>query len=174
MAEYAVVAYLNGALADFAERLRQQLAPEQAHLRAHITLLPPRALSGAEKTAVTELSRFFRSIAPLRVSVDVIETFLPLHPTVYLRVLHGARHLRAIYSDLNSGALSAADPWAYVPHLTLATLPDRARTETAFAIAAEHWRQYTGEREFILNEATFVREDAPDRWLDIESLAFGT
>lgn len=173
MPEYAVVAYVSGALAEFAERLRRELAPEQSHLRAHITVLPPRELPVGQSAAIEELRKFFSQAAPLRVSMDAVETFLPLHPTVYLRVLHGARHLRAFYDALNADALRGADPWPYVAHLTLATLPDAARTEAAFAIASERWRQYTGEREIVLSEATFVREESPDRWIDIESFCFG-
>ena len=173
MAEYAVVAYVDGALAKFAEALRARLAPQQSHLRAHITLLPPRILGGSEMAAVEALKALCRGMGPVRISVDQVETFLPLHPTVYLRVLHGGRHLRSIYDVLNSGALNASDPWPYLPHLTLATLPDATHTEAAFAQAAAQWNTYTGDREFILSEATLVREESPDRWTDIESVNLG-
>src|SRR5579864_1740921 len=173
MAEYAVVAYLGGELARFAERLRAQLAPEQSHLRAHITLLPPRPLIASEPFAVQELKTRCLDLGPVRISVDRVETFLPLHPTVYLRVLHGARHLRSIYESLNAGALAAVDPWPYLPHLTLATLPDSARTEIAFTNSAARWNEYAGDREFLLREAAFVREESPDRWVDIESFGLG-
>jgi 2'-5' RNA ligase len=172
-AQYAVVSYIAGLLADFAGQLRQQLAPEQSHLRAHVTLLPPRSLAVGETVAAEAVRALCRRWAPLRISVDRVETFLPLHPTVYLRVDHGARHLRSIYESLNAGVLTAADPWPYVPHLTLATLPDAARTEAAFLRAAEQWRQYSGEREFMLQEAVLVREESRDRWLDIEVFTFG-
>lgn len=177
MAQSAVVCYLNGDLAKFAETLRSQLAPEQSHLRAHITLLPPRLIKthadGAHAAATEALRSAGLQLAPLRISLDHVESFLPLHPTVYLRVHHGARHLRSIYETLNSGDFAVDDPWPYMPHLTLATLPDARQTRAALAQAEQHWQRYQGEREFTLTEMTLVREDTPEHWTDIETILWG-
>ena len=177
MTQYAVVCYLTGALAKFAESLRAQLAPQQSHLRAHITLLPPRLLKTSAAGSPAECAKALRStgshLAPLRISLDRAESFLPLHSTVYLRVNHGARHLRSIYETLNCGDLAADDPWPYVPHLTLATLPDASQTRAALAQAEQHWQRYQGEREFMLAEMTLVREDTPERWTDLETISWG-
>src|SRR5579864_3740332 len=164
-AQYAVVSYIAGPLADFAEQMRAQMSPEQSHLRPHITLLPPRALKIDEGIGAEAVRTVCCKLAPLRISVNKVETFLPLHPTVYLRVDHGARHLRSMYESLNAGVLQALDPWPYLPHLTLAILPDSARTEAAFLRAAEQWQKYAGEREFVLQDAVLVREHSPDHWL---------
>jgi len=81
--------------------------------------------------------------------------------------------LRSIYETLNSGDLAAADPWPYVPHLTLATLPDADQTSAALAQAQLQWQRYQGEREFTLAEMTLVREDTPEHWTDIQTILWG-
>jgi len=177
MVQYAVVCYLDGDLAKFAEGLRSQLAPQQSHLRAHITLLPPRLIPPDNESGNGGAGKALRSaglqLAPLRISLDQVESFLPLHPTVYLRVHHGARHLRSIYETLNTGDLAAADPWPYLPHLTLATLPDAGQARAALAQAQQHWQRYEGERELTLIEMTLVREDTPEHWTDLETILWG-
>ena len=170
MTQYAVVCYLNGGPAKFAESLRAQLAPQQSHLRAHITLLPPRLIPAGETLAAQALHAAGSGLGRLRISFDEVQSFLPLHPTVYLRVHHGARHLRSIYETLNAGYLAAADPWPYVPHLTIATLSDALQTRSALAQAVTQWQKYAGERELTLNQMTLVREDTPEHWIDLDTV----
>ena len=184
----AVVSYLTGPLAEFAERVRGELAPDQAHLRAHITALHPRALRGvaenpakrgnavlseSERAACTIVDQACAQLGPIRISLGEALTFAPAHPTVYLPVEDGARHLRYLNSLLKRAPLDAPDAWEYVPHLTLATLADIAATGRAGQIAAEHWRAYRGTREFLIEELSLVREDSPDHWLDLHTAQLG-
>lgn len=186
--QYAVVSYLNGPLAEFAQGLRRHLAPDQAHLRAHITMLHPRylpnsletwqrtatsSLTEAERAACAIVDRACAQLASIRVSLGDVATFAPAHPTVYLPVKDGARHLRYLNDLLKSGPLNSPEPWEYVPHLTLATLPDNDSTVRAGLIAAEHWRAYRGPREFLIEELSLVREDSPGRWLDLYTASLG-
>ena len=54
---YAVVSYISGELGDFVDELRSELMPAQSHLRAHITLLPPRPLLGSVEDASRTLEK---------------------------------------------------------------------------------------------------------------------
>lgn len=187
--QYAVVSYLTGPLAEFAERLRAELAPDQAHLLAHITALHPRplaeessvatgtltdrALSESELAACAIVDQVCAQLAPIRISLGEVLTFAPAHPTVYVPVEDGARHLRYLNSLLKAEPFNSPDAWEYVPHLTLATLADIAATARASQIAAEHWGAYRGPREFLIEELSLVREDSPDHWLDLHTAPLG-
>ena len=183
--QYAVVSYLTGPLAEFAERLRAELAPDQAHLRAHITALHPRPLSLAasptleggtqecELAARALIDQLCAQLAPIRISLGEVLTFAPAHPTVYLPVEDGARHLRYLNSLLKAEPLNAPDTWEYVPHLTLATLQDNAASARASQTATERWRAYRGSREFLIEELSLVREDSPNHWLDLHTANLG-
>ena len=187
--QYAVVSYLNGPLAEFAERLRARLTPGQAHLRAHITMLHPRLLAvgpavsapQVKNLAFTEheiaacaiVDRASAQLAPIRVSLGDIATFAPAHPTVYLPVEDGARHLRYLNSLLKVGVLDSPEPWEYVPHLTLATLADNAAAFCASQVAAAAWQDYRGPRAALIEELSLVREESPDRWLDLHNANLG-
>src|SRR5438067_4417997 len=90
--QYAVVCYLAGDLSTFVESLRRELAPEQAHLQAHITLLPPRRLQISEEKAVALIQATAESRAAIPVTIaEKPETFLPVSPTIYLPVAGGDR-----------------------------------------------------------------------------------
>jgi 2'-5' RNA ligase len=177
--QYAVVCYLSGELAEFAATLRSRLNPKLAHLRPHITLLSPRLLEVAagqcaeppETEAISAIEDLARQLAPVRISLGAVKTFLPNHPTVYIEVEDGARHLRYAHGLLKRHPFSAADQWPYVPHLTLATLNTVAEVEAADQVAAAEWATYPGERGTMLSEVSLVREDQPERWTDLATVS---
>ena len=167
-AQYAVVCYLDGELAAFVESLRRELAPEQAHLRAHITLLPPRRLEISEDQA----GGFVRGIAESSAAVPVTlgekpDTFLPVSPTIYFPIATGAERLCDLHSRLNAGALLATEPWPYVPHVTVANLPNPGQTRSDLQLCAARWKNYSGPRRFLVNQLVVVREEPSGRWLDL-------
>ena len=45
---YATVAYVRSPVGIFVEELRRDLHPAHTHADAHVTILPPRTLSGAD------------------------------------------------------------------------------------------------------------------------------
>ena len=166
--QYAVVCYLSEALAAFVESLRRELAPEQAHLRAHITLLPPRRLQISEERAAALIAAIAERSATIPVILaDKPETFLPISPTIYLPVAGGAERLCDLHAALNSGGLLAAEPWPYVPHVTVANLPNPGQTRSDLELCAKRWKNYSGPRQFVMGQLVFVREEASDRWLDL-------
>jgi 2'-5' RNA ligase len=107
------------------------------------------------------------------VSLGDVATFAPAHPTIYLSVEDGARHLRYLNSLLKEGTLNSPEPWEYVPHLTLATLPDNAAAVRACQLAAAAWQDYRGPREALIEELSVVREESPNRWLDLHNAHLG-
>jgi len=120
--QYAIVAYLRDPVGEFVEGLRAEVQPKHAHLPAHISVLPPRALRGTEAEALESMEYVCQGIQPFEVSLGEVATFLPLTPTVFIRVAHAAYRMRELHDRLNVGPLHADEPWPYMPHLTIAKM----------------------------------------------------
>ena len=170
---YALVAYVKNPVAEFVENLRRELHPDLPHLAAHVTLLPPRVLRGTEGAALQLLEKVCALNEPFEVSLGEMETFLPDTPTVYIRVTHGARRMCDLHSDLNTQVLAFEEEWPYVPHLTIVKMATQLPAKHAFCVASERWLRYSGERRILLERLTFVREEEPDRWVDLAPVTLG-
>src|SRR5215813_8672944 len=127
---YALVAYVKNSLGEFVENLRRELHPDLPHLPAHVTVLPPRCLSpdgncsssAPEADALEYLAESCRNIEPFEIVLGEVETFVPVTPTLFIRVAHAAYKLRELHDRLNSGMLLFHEQWPYMPHLTIAKM----------------------------------------------------
>src|SRR6185437_3417462 len=149
---YALVAYVKAPVGEFVERLRAELHPALSHLPAHLTVLPPRPLQGTEEEARQVVERVCRRASPFEVVMGEVETFVPVTPTVFLRVDHAAYRLRELHDQLNSNALRAEEPWPYMPHLTIVKVGNKQEASEAFEIAQQRWSQYQGSRRVLIEE----------------------
>lgn len=165
--QYALVAYLREPVGRFVEQLRRELYPEHAHLAAHVTVLPPRALRATEEEAVQHLRKSALRFASFEVELNDVESFAPATPTVFLRVSRAAHRFRDMHVAFNSGPLYCEEQWTYMPHLTIVKMPDFAAAEQALKIARERWSQYEGPRHANVSELTFVRESGEAAWTDL-------
>ncbi len=85
---YALVAYVRDPAGEFVERLRQELHPDHTHLPAHLTILPPRCLLGDELAALELLEEVCSHADPFEITLGEVESFVPVTPTVFIRVAH--------------------------------------------------------------------------------------
>jgi len=108
---YALVAYVNNSVGQFVEQLRRDLHPSLPHMAAHLTVLPPRCLVGTEDEARRSLENVCREIEPFEVSLDEVETFIPVTPTVFIRVGCEARQLRDLHDRLTFVREEAKNHW---------------------------------------------------------------
>jgi 2'-5' RNA ligase len=169
---YALVAYVRNAAGEFVENLRRELHPDLPHLAAHLTILPPRPLQGTESNALQVLERICGEEDPFEVKLGGVEAFVPITPTVYIRV-DGSTRLCQLHSRLNTEALAFPEEWPYIPHLTIAKMSGVDAAENAFRVARERWDQYSGSRRILLERLTFVREDAQNCWIDLAPIQLG-
>src|SRR3984957_8864485 len=102
---YALVAYLKNPAGEFVENLRREVHPDLPHLAAHLTILPPRPLQGSESDALQILERICGGEEPFEVTLGNVETFIPVTPTVYIRVDGAAARMSALHNKLNTEAL---------------------------------------------------------------------
>src|SRR6266436_1986892 len=108
---YALVAYVKNPIGEFVESLRTELHPELPHLAAHVTLLPPRFLSGTESDAIEAVEKVCTEVEPFEVSLGEVETFIPVAPTVFIRVAHAAYRMRELHDLLNVNGLACNEEW---------------------------------------------------------------
>ncbi len=155
------------------EQLRRELHPDLPHMSAHLTILPPRPLRGSESSALQILERICGSEEPFEVTLGNVETFVPVTPTIYIRVLDAAAHMTELHSKLNTEALAFQEEWPYIPHLTIAKMSGQQHAETALRIARERWQAYPDSRRILLERLTFVREAEENCWVDLAPVPLG-
>jgi|SRR5579864_562125 len=171
---YALVAYVKKDIGEFVEKLRKELHPELPHLDAHVTLLPPRWLQGPESAALETLERYCRQVEPFEVSLGEVETFIPVTPTVFIRVAHAAYRMRELHDLLNTGTLACNEEWPYMPHLTIVKMGAEDQAQFAYRVARARWAEFDGSRSVEVRDLSFVREDSPNRWVDLAAIPLGS
>jgi 2'-5' RNA ligase len=168
--QYALVTYVRNSLGKFVESMRQELHPDHTHSPAHITILPPRALSGSEEDALETLRKQLAGTEGFQVRVGEVETFHPTTPTVFLRVERDAHRIRDLHDRLNIGPLQCLEPWPFMPHLTIVKMPESHQTEAALGESRRRWREFQGGRTATISDVTFVREGTDGHWVDIATI----
>ncbi len=171
---YALVAYVRNPVGFFVEDLRRELHPKHAHLPAHVTVLPPRALQGSEAQAVAALQEACRTIEPFEIGLGDVRSFAPVTPTVFLQVEHGAYRVRELHDALNTQVFHCHEQWPFMPHLTIVKVDSLDRAQEVLAIAHQRWADYKGTRRVLIESLTFVREGAEqEHWVDLAPVPLG-
>ena len=170
---YALVAYIRNPVGEFVEKLRRELHPELPHLAAHLTILPPRLLRGSEDTVIQDLAEACREAEPFDVGLGEVETFIPVTPTVFIRVAHAAVRMQELHDRLNREGVGCCEDLPYIPHLTIAKMGTEELAWKAFETARRRWAKYSDTRHIPIEELTFVRENEPNRWVDLAPLPLG-
>jgi len=172
---YALVAYVRTSLGEFVENLRRELHPDMAHLAAHVTILPPRHLVGSEADAVEALTKICRTVEPFEIELGDVETFVPVTPTVFIRVAESAQRMRDLHDLLSQNvALGGKEDWPYMPHMTIIKTAAESHAQTAVQVARARWQNFAGARRIRIEELTFVREDSNSGWIDLSSVTLGS
>lgn len=170
---YALVTYLNSPAGEFVENLRRELHPDLPHLPAHLTILPPRTLQGSESEAIQLLERICGEEQPFEVHMGEVETFVPVTPTVYIRIDGQASRMHELHRRLNVDPLACNEEWPYIPHLTVAKMSSEQQARDAIQVVRERWAAYRGSRCIFVENLTFVREDAQNHWVDLAPVPLG-
>lgn len=163
---YAVVAYVRSPVGIFVEELRRELHPAHTHADAHLTVLPPRPLSGTEEQAVAALTEVGRTVRPFDVTMGDVESFIPATPTVFIRVAKAAYRMRELHDLVNRGVWEFDEPWPYMPHLTIVKADTVDEALKVQQIARQRWSAYSGPRTVQIASLTFVKGDG-ERWVNL-------
>jgi 2'-5' RNA ligase len=169
---YAAIAYVRSPVGIFVEELRRELHPAHTHADAHVTVLPPRPLRGTEQQAIALLTEICQSALPFHVTMGDVETFVPMTPTVFIRVARGAYRLRELHDKLNRDVLRFDEPWPYMPHLTIAKMDLAEEANKVLGIARDRWKAFAEQREVNIHKLTFVKGSG-ERWVDLAKVPLG-
>jgi 2'-5' RNA ligase len=169
---YAAVAYVRSPVGIFVEELRRELHPAHTHADAHLTVLPPRPLRGTEPQALSVLREVCQTVPPFEVTMGDVESFVPVTPTVFIRVARGAYRMRELHDLLNRGALDYQEPWPYMPHLTIVKADTVDEAEKVQGIARQRWKICTEGRVVRIASLTFVKGNG-ERWVDLAQIPLG-
>jgi 2'-5' RNA ligase len=164
--QYALVAYVKSELGQFVEDLRRDLHPVHAHLPTHLTVLPPRPLHGTEAEAVSMLQEMSAKVASFQVELGDVESFLPITPTVFLRVSHAGYRMRELHDLLNRTPLDYNESLPYMPHVTVAKLEDNERAAEVLWRSKMRWETFPGSHRITVDRLTFVR-GSDHTWTDL-------
>jgi len=169
---YALVTYVRNPVGEFVEELRRELHPTLAHMPAHLTILPPRELTGTEAAALEFLEEACGRVVPFSIELGVVETFLPTTPTVFIEVKQAAYRMRELHDRLCGRGLRCEESWPYIPHLTILKTETDEQARAACVVARERWAQFPGKRQVHVEELMFVRENGGG-WQDVAPLPLG-
>lgn len=165
---FALVTYVPEPLASFLDQLRRDLEPNTLSPRAHVTVLPPRALQSG--VTAEEAWDFIDSRMPefpaLEIDLGPIEIF-PVTNVVYVSIRHAFRSLQEMHCGLNTGPVQFAECHSYHPHITIAQKLSESQAAEVFRKASERWERYRGPRTFLAETFTFVQNTTADRWRDL-------
>jgi 2'-5' RNA ligase len=169
---YALVTYVRNPVGEFVEQLRRELHPTMAHMAAHLTILPPRELTGTEAAALEFLEEACSHIVPFSVDLGDVETFLPTTPTVFIEVKQAAYRMQDLHDQLSGRGLHSEESWPYIPHLTILKTEQDEQARAACVVARERWAKFPGKRQVRVEELMFVRENGGS-WQDVAPLPLG-
>ena len=169
---YALVTYVRNPVGEFVEELRRELHPTTAELAAHLTILPPRELTGTEAAALEFLEEACGRVVPFNVELGDVETFLPTTPTVFIEVKRAAYRMRELHDQLSGKGLRGEESWPYIPHLTILKTERDEQARAAYVVARERWAKFPGKRQVHVDELMFVRENG-GCWEDVAPVPLG-
>jgi 2'-5' RNA ligase len=169
---YALVTYIRNPVGEFVEELRRELHPSTAHMAAHLTILPPRQLTGSEDAALGFLEEACSNVVPFNVELGDVETFLPKTPTVFIEVKQAAYRMRELHDQLCGRGLSCQESWPYTPHVTILKAEEDEQARAALTVARERWARFPGRRQVPVETLMFVCEK-DGSWLDVAPVPLG-
>jgi 2'-5' RNA ligase len=170
---YALVAYVSGPVAELVQQVRQEVHPDLPLLAAHVTVLPPRITRADEAAAIAAVSEVCRHVEPFELTLGEVETFIPVTPTVFVRIVHAYR-VRELHDQLAAKKpLAVEEEWPYLPHLTIVKMSTEAHAQEAYRLACHRWTEYDGSRFIQVKELTFVREQEDRTWVDVAAIPLG-
>lgn len=172
-ARYSLVAYVDAPVGEFVAQIRRELHPDLPHLPAHLTVLPPRILPGTEIDALDTLDEICSHVEPFEVMLGEVETFIPVTPTVFVRVAC-ARPMLELHNRLQTeNTLDGREEWPYLPHMTIVKMTTEAQAQEAYTLARRRWIKFECCRSVVVKQLSFVREQADKSWVDVADVVLG-
>ncbi|MGI8746631.1 MAG: 2'-5' RNA ligase family protein [Bryobacteraceae bacterium] len=162
---FAFVSYIPDPLAEFLNRLRQELVPN-CFLRAHVTILPPRPIVGSSEEARACLGSLVSNFEPFEIELGRVEVF-PVTDVIHIALRSGEAHLRKMHAAMDTGCLQFNEPFQYHPHITLAQNLKPDELDELIRVARQRWVEFKHPRSFLVEKLTFVQGTRWKEWVDL-------
>ncbi len=168
---YAVVTYLSGPVAKFVDELRRDFTPDCPH-RAHVTVLPPRALTAGTEEAIAHCRRVSKEIEPFEIGLCSVDLFESTQ-VIKLTLASGIPQLKELHDLLNANGLAAPENFEFVPHITLGQDISCDHVEECLAAAKRRWEEFKPAPTVLIEDVTFVQQVIDGCWLDLAEIELG-
>ena len=168
---YAIVAYVAGPIARFADRLRADLVPGTPY-HAHITILPPRSLCCSPSEAMEFTRQLVAQFEPFEVRIGKVEVFESTK-VMYLSLASGICELQAMHDLLNTGCMEQQEMYEYVPHLTLGQELPPECFDGCLETCRRRLEELGSSGLVRIETLTFVRQRVDGQWENLAELALG-
>jgi 2'-5' RNA ligase len=168
---YALVTYIPEPLAGFLDRLRQELVPN-CFLRAHVTILPPRALSFSPGSAWELIQGVAPRFTPFEIRASSVQIF-PVTDVIYIQVAAGNGELKQMHDALNIGGLASREEFLYQPHITLAQDLKPDEVDELVQVARARWEEFHFPKSFRAEQVYFVQNTRCNEWVDLGKCELG-
>ena len=162
---FALVAYIPDPLRKFLDDLRRELVPGCLP-RAHVTILPPRPLSGSPQAASDVIRARVPDFSTFEVRLGDIAVF-DKSWVVYLTIKEGRQALEHMHRALNTGPLKFDAQFPYHPHITLAQDLTQEQSVELAATARRRWSEFPHSRVFPVESLAFVESAGLNMWTDL-------
>src|SRR5258707_1347009 len=162
---FALVAYIPDPLRKFLDDLRRELVPGCVP-NAHVTILPPRPLSGTQEEAIETIRAGLPDFPPFEIETGEVVVF-PVSDVVYLTIKQGRPQLLQMHLALNTGPLKYKEAFPYNPHITLAQKLSHQQSIELADIARRRWSEYRYPRVFPVESLAFVQSTSGNLWVDL-------
>ena len=170
---FSLVAYLQGEMGKFVDSLRRRLNPGFAAWLPHVTILPPRPLGATPEEVLALIRQKCLFLDPFQASLGRVLSFWPVNGVVYLSFTAGFQGLVDLHDLLNRDGLAFAEPYPYVPHVTVAQELDEASLGTVLEEVTREWARYRGEISLRVESLSLVRQEPDRRWVDLGPIQLG-
>ena len=169
---FAVVSYMDNSIADFVERVRQEVLPDRP-LRAHITVLPPRPLYVSTPKAIAQCREIAGRSEAFAVRFGSVALFEDTQ-VVKLSVEQGVAEFKLLHDILNTGPFEHVEDFEYVPHITLAQELAPENVAPSLEVAQRRWAEFGPTPRIRVERLTFVQQNSDGSWHNLAALPLGS
>jgi len=168
---FGVIVPVPGNLSRLADRVRRPYDPNFRLIGPHVTVLPPRPLPLSRKQVLEAVRRVAERTSPFPLTLGRVETFRPVKPVVFVGFRRGTGDLERLHRRLSRAPLCAAEPFPYVPHLTLAQELDDDRLREALALSRKVFASSTDLEPWLADSLMVVEQHTASRWITLDPLS---
>lgn len=152
----SVALLLPDRVSDEVDGLRRALGADVEYIPPHVTVVPPVNL---DENGLVEGLRILRGaasdlVAPLRLRLGPLDTFLPRNPVTYLTVDGDIDRLVRLRTAVTSGPFDRPDRHPYVPHVTLSRGLSPTDDSSLRRLLARYDRTVEVDRLYVLVQVT--------------------